>query len=426
MRRSIPRISKNGPGSPTPDGRWRVQRSFHSCVAPHPTWASDNTNMMRILWKQFKVPPPQPPLDVTYFRPMFWQFSRSSRDLKHPAHFARDRLSSNAPNVQVLLHANLTHINTSSDGSRFESADVTTMDGKRVRVNAKALVLSCGGVENARLLLASNRLLPKGVGNQNGMVGRFLMDHIDCPIGSYDPIIPSEILTRFGHYWIDDENGRHVYEHGLALSRSIQQRDQLLNCHAFVLCFDPVSDDPWVALKRLTSARRPYGNMLSDSETVLRGAGEIGRGLHRRFFKHRPQLERRMRNELHIILEQAPDPESRVTLSTDKRDALGMPISSLHWTVTDLERRTAARSSQLIFQELARSNLPVPSPMVRPEEQPDWISNCAEKAHPTGTTRMSDNPKEGVVDRHCEVHGVRASSSPAVQSFPLRAPRIRR
>ena len=302
--------------------------------------------------------------------------------------------------------------------TRFESADVATTDGKRVRVNAKALVLSCGGVENARLLLASNRLLPNGVGNQNGTVGRFLMDHIDCPIGSYDPIIPSEILTRFGHYWIDDENGRHVYEHGLALSRNIQQRDQLLNCHAFVLCFDPVSNDPWVALKRLTSARRPYGNMLSDLETVLRGAGEIGRGLHRRYFKHRPQLERRMRNELHIILEQAPDPESRVTLSTDKRDALGMPISSLHWKVTDLERRTAARSSQLIFQELERLNLPVPSPMVRPEEQPDWISNCAEKAHPTGTTRMSDNPKEGVVDRHCEVHGVKGLFVAGSSVFP--------
>ena len=138
---------------------------------------------------------------------MFWQFSRSSRDLKHPAHFARDRLSSNAPNVQVLLHANLSHINTSSDGSRFESADVSTIDGKRVRVNSKCLVLCCGGVENARLLLASNRLFPKGVGNQNDLVGRFLMDHIDCPIGSYDPIIPSEMLSRFGHYWIDDENG---------------------------------------------------------------------------------------------------------------------------------------------------------------------------------------------------------------------------
>ena len=158
--------------------------------------------------------------------------------------------------------------------------------------------------------------------------------------------------------------------------------------------------------------------MVSDSKAVLKGAGEIGRGLLRRYFKHRPQLERRLRNELHIILEQAPNPESRVTLSTEQRDALGIPISSLHWKVTDLERRTASRSSQLIFQEFQRLNLLVPSPMVRPDEQLDWISICAEKAHPTGTTRMSDNPKEGVVDRHCEVHGVKGLFVAGSSVFP--------
>jgi choline dehydrogenase-like flavoprotein len=370
------------------------------------------------LWDRFKVLPQHASLDATIFRPMFWQFSRSSRDVKQPAHFGRDRLSSNAPNIQVLLHANLTHINLSSDGSRFESADVSTLDGKRVRVNSKTLVLCCGGVENARLLLASNRTLSQGVGNQNDLVGRFLMDHIDCPIGSYDPITASEMRSRFGHYWIDDENGRHVYENGLALSRSIQQQNQLLNCHAFVLAFGPISGDPWEALKRLTSARRPYANMLPDSMAVLKGTAEIGQGLHRRHFKHRPQLERQMRTELHIILEQSPDPESRVTLSKEKRDALGMPIANLHWRVSDLERRTAARSSQLLFQELKRLRLPLPSPMVRPDEQSDWISNCTEKAHPTGTTRMSDNAKDGVVDRHCQVHGVKGLFVAGSSVFP--------
>lgn len=190
------------------------------------------------------------------------------------------------------------------------------------------------------------------------------------------------------------------------MSRSIQEQDRLLNCHAFVLALDPVPDDPWDALKRLTSVRRPYTNMPSDMKAVLKGTAEIGRGLHRRHYRHRPQLERNMRTELHIILEQAPDPESRVVLSSEKRDVLEMPVSQIRWKVTDLERRTAARSAQLLFQELERLGLPTPNPMVRPGEQPDWISYCAEKAHPTGTTRMSDNPKEGVVDRHCQVHGV--------------------
>ena len=167
---------------------------------------------------------------------MFWQFSRSARDLKHATHFGRDWiLSSDASNIQVILHANLVHINTSFDGSRFKSSDVSTLEGKRLRINSNILVLCCGGIENARLLLSSNLIIANGVGNQNDLVGRFLMDHIDCPIGSYDELSGGELRSRFGHYWIDDKDGRHVYEHGLALSRSIQERDKLLNCHALVL-----------------------------------------------------------------------------------------------------------------------------------------------------------------------------------------------
>jgi choline dehydrogenase-like flavoprotein len=359
------------------------------------------------LWERFKVYPPCPPSDYKSFRPMFWQFSRSPHDVGRPTHFGRDRLNSNASNLHVILHANLTQINVSADGSRFESVDLSTLDGRHVRVNSTILALCCGGVENARLLLASNRVLHQGVGNQNDLVGRFLMDHIDCPIASYDPIGAREMCSRFGHYWIDDLDGRHVYEHGLALTRTIQEHDQLLNCHAFVLGLTPVPDDPWPAFKRLASTKRPYRGMLADSAILLRSAREIGKGLGRRYFKHRPQLERNIRTELHIILEQAPNPDSRITLSREKRDALGMPISNLHWKVTDLDRRTAARSSQLIFQELERFKLPASElSMVRPGDEPDWIKFCAEKAHPTGTTRIAENAKEGVVDRNCQVHGV--------------------
>ena len=272
-------------------------------------------------------------------------------------------------------------------------------------------MLCCGGVENARLLLASNRLLPKGVGNQNDLVGRFLMDHIDCPIGSYDPIAANEMRSRFGHYWIDDRDGRHVYEHGLALNQSIQQQDELLNCHAFVLALDPVSNDPWNAFKWLTSARRAYPNMLSDSKDVLTGAVVIGRGLHRRYFKHRPQLERQIRNELHIILEQAPDPASRVTLSEDKRDALGMPISRLHWPKLIQpvwNDETAARSSQLIFQELKRLRLLLSR--TRWSGQPNnptgfsyWRREKLIRRAPPGCPIAL---KKESIDRHCQVHGV--------------------
>ena len=61
------------------------------------------------------------------------------------------------------------------------------MENKRSCVRARAVVLACGGIENARLLLASNRVMPRGVGNENDLVGRFLMYHPHIPLGYFDP-----------------------------------------------------------------------------------------------------------------------------------------------------------------------------------------------------------------------------------------------
>ena len=55
--------------------------------------------------------------------------------------------------------------------------DVKTLTGRTTSVTAKVFVLATGGIENARLLLVSNRQRPDGIGNHNDLVGRFFMDH---------------------------------------------------------------------------------------------------------------------------------------------------------------------------------------------------------------------------------------------------------
>jgi choline dehydrogenase-like flavoprotein len=54
---------------------------------------------------------------------------------------------------------------------------VKTLNDRTFRVQAQAYVLACGGIDNARLLLASNRIAPAGIGNDHDLVGRFFMDH---------------------------------------------------------------------------------------------------------------------------------------------------------------------------------------------------------------------------------------------------------
>lgn len=276
------------------------------------------------LWEQFKVERPKSSLNEKLVRPQFWQYSKEPNDASEPARFGRH--TPDASNIHILLHANVTHINTNETGNRIESLEVSTLQHKRAQIKAKAIVLCCGGVENARLLLASNRTVPYGVGNQNDTVGRFLMDHPGCVMGTFDPKQSAPVQDRFGQYWLDDAEGRHTYLQGIALSPEIQEQEQLLNCAAF-LEEKVASDDPAVALRRLKTAlknKKLTKQAYEDAIALLAQPATTAQGIYRRVAKHRPPITKTSGIDLFCLVEQRPDPESRVTLS-DRQDALGMP-----------------------------------------------------------------------------------------------------
>ncbi|NUQ19837.1 MAG: GMC family oxidoreductase, partial [Gemmatimonadaceae bacterium] len=105
--------------------------------------------------------------------------------------------------------------------------------------------------------------------------------------------------------------------------------------------------------------------------------------------------------------EQAPNPASRVTLSA-QRDALGMPRARLDWRLTELDRRSFRGFYEALGREMGRAG-------VGRMRMRDWVMERADAPWPAslgggwhhmGTTRMHADPKQGVVDANCRVHGV--------------------
>ena len=371
------------------------------------------------LWEQFNVDRPITSLNETALKPVFWQFSKHYTNSYEPARFGRNFMPEDAPNFHLLMNANVTHLNTNSTGTRLESVEVTSLNGKVVTVKAKAIVLCCGGIENARLLLSSNRVVPQGVGNQNDLVGRFLMDHPGCVLGSFDPNSAKKVRDRFGHYWLDNSKGRHVYLHGIALSHQLQQEEQLLNCAAY-LETATAENDPWRAMKALKAAlqsRQLTPQAYQNALALLAQPHAIAQGLYRRYLKHRPNIDKADRVELFCHVEQRPDPESRVTLSR-KTDRLGMPLSKLNWKISEQERQSVRRLAHLICDEFDRLDLPKPVLSDWLEQEDCWEPNFSDRAHPTGTTRMSEDPDQGVVDANCQVHGVEGLFVAGSSVFP--------
>jgi hypothetical protein len=79
----------------------------------------------------------------------------------------------------------LVHARSTPSGTTVET-DVCIIGGGGSRNQLRARIREGGGIENARLLLLSNRTHPAGVGSQNDLVGRFFMDHIGINSGRLD------------------------------------------------------------------------------------------------------------------------------------------------------------------------------------------------------------------------------------------------
>lgn len=364
--------------------------------------------------------------------PYFWQLSRSRTQAGLPTRFDRDVLAGDGNAVRVLSHATVTHINTESNGTVVRSVEASCAGEPRVTITAQVFVLCAGGIENARLLLASDRVVPGGVGNGNDLVGRYLTDHPGCVIATIPPALARPLRDRLGNYWLDGPDGRHVYRGGAALSPDAQREEGLLNCAAYVHP-DRASDDPWHAGERLAwrlrgqpmpelatfSAQRASAgprSIMGDVVTVLRHGPSVVAGTYRILRRRRPPLYRARRVDLCCVTEQVPDPASRVTLS-DRRDHLGIRMARIDWRLADAELRSVRRFEELFGAALAR--LGEPRPVAEPWlTEESWRAGMIDRAHPSGTTRMADDPHEGVVDRNCAVHGVHGLYIAGSSTFP--------
>src|SRR5213595_3451951 len=120
--------------------------------------------------------------------------------------------------------------------------------------------------------------------------------------------------------------------------------------------------------------------------------------------RRQPPVELRARHVQRIAFRAEQD--SRVLLSTE-RDALDMPRAKLDWRLTALERRSFRVRYEVIGRELGRSGagrVQLLDWVTRDEDT--WPGTLSGGWHHMGTTRMHENPRLGVVDANCRVHGL--------------------
>ncbi|WP_164658457.1 GMC oxidoreductase [Tropicibacter sp. Alg240-R139] len=399
-------------------------------VAPFLDQASDLLNLgPRVydaqLWERLRHDRPAQTLEGDAFRTMFWQFARSRRQVTDIMRFGPDFRADVPDGVLVLTQATVATLHSNGQGTHCTGLTARSLTGREVTVEAPHCVLASGAIENARLLLMS------GLGNVHGTVGRYLMDHPTTTIARASPDQVSDLAARFGLFGLRDQGQSHVYMYGLALTDPMQRAEKMLNGAVFVT-EERAADDPFAALRRLLRGQSKA--RLSDAGSVLRSPMRLVRGAGARVLERGYLPDRMSRGISDTALrlfpntlasdhrfgrlpvklsgvrfeatsEHPPDPNNRVTLSGEL-DPLGLPVPKIRWSPGDAARSNLLHMGRKLCESFDHAGLPplIPEPWVR-DDKPE-AATVIDLGHSLGTTRMSDDPRQGVVDRNCAVHGV--------------------
>jgi choline dehydrogenase-like flavoprotein len=98
-----------------------------------------------------------------------------------------------------------------------------------------------------------------------------------------------------------------------------------------------------------------------------------------------------------VISEDLPEIHNRVELDEENCDSSGMPGVKVHYKLSDNTRNILRHGIESSKQVLHAARAKVISSFA-PVKHTGW--------HLMGTARMGDDPRQSVVNRHCQVHGV--------------------
>ena len=228
-------------------------------------------------------------------------------------------------------------------------------DGKTQRQRARIVAVAGNSLESPRLLLNSaSAMFPDGLANSSGQVGRNYMRHVTASVyGVFDkPVRMWRGTTMAGIVRDEAENNP---KRGFVGGYELETLSLGL---PFMAAF--LNPGGWG--REFATALDSYENM----------AG------------------------MWIVGEDMPQETNRITLDATAKDKFGMPVASVHFDdhPNDTAMRAHAWSRGRAIYEAAGATRVLPTPPYP-------------STHNLGTNRMSERPRDGVVNAHGQTHDIK-------------------
>jgi choline dehydrogenase-like flavoprotein len=183
----------------------------------------------------------------------------------------------------------------------------------------------------------------------------------------------------------------------MMLSNKVQEKQKVGNYSAY---FRPpikaAGISSFLYIEKQINQDQEIYNLWQHMGNILGDMDEVVPMLYYRNKESRPIVP-----YLFQLWEQSPNPQSRLTLSTE-RDKLGLRKIDLDWRLSEIDHLTMRIGQETLaceFGKLGIGRLRVDTSDI--SEMPDKVQG---DNHQMGTTRMHNSPDYGVVDADCKLH----------------------
>jgi len=402
-----------------PDSGWpfdlRELMPYYDRVAQ--SWIGGPVDTRPSTWQSANRPPL--PLRSGPLHTRMAQYGTSEAFLRR---YRADIIASN--NVDTQLDSTVVKLDADYFQTEIKLANVQRADGSRYQVRAKVFVLAGGTVENVQTLLNSAATQPGAPGNQHDNIGRYVTDHPEFLLGTIDPAHP-ELVDQIGLYdmhYVGDK----LVSGLITFDEEFKRAERLLNVAAVLLPRPAGFGTPAERALRVLamSGQRVRPSNLKHLGTVVTSPRDAAAVMHNRLVRRhspnrdypdgyvwhrggwsRPGVDRSQLTvlEVHVATEQSPERSNQLLL-TAQRDGVGRQHVKLrmHWSADD--QTNLLRTMDALAAEVEGSRLGRFRPWIDFHGATRPINHGLH--HPMGGARMHADPRLGVVDENCRVHGI--------------------
>jgi choline dehydrogenase-like flavoprotein len=299
-------------------------------------------------------------------------------------------------NVTVVYNAVMTRIDIDDVSGRVDSITISNYNDRQYKLPVQQLIIAAGGIETNRILLSNNHQSPAGLGGESGWLGKCFMEHPCTELG----VVTTTDPYRLQYYFNTHIARKRRYSIRLSLTEKYQQDFKSLNASASIMFDYPGQQfDPYLEIRNFIRNRKFSGSKNLLTNTKAYALSTKAYLADKFYYKHKATAR------LVTMIEQEPLRESFISLS-NRKDRFGTNLARINWQVSKKSWDTAIGFTGMLKEEFHRLSIGELTTLPKIDSSnDDWESCLTDVNHHMGGTRMSESPREGVVNKNMQVWG---------------------